>query len=161
MIRKFQESDTTQVMEIWLNGNKDAHSFIPPEYWESHREMVREQLLQAEVYVYKTEGTIQGFIGIQDEHIAGIFVKPESRCAGIGKQLLDYAKKRHAVLTLQVYTKNRRAAVGFAANASEIRSGDPPSARPAPPYFSGTHRTGSGQWPQPCIPEENPWKRRS
>ena len=73
MIRKFQESDTTQVMEIWLNGNKDAHSFIPPEYWESHREMVREQLLQAEVYVYKTAGTIQGFIGIQDEHIAGIF----------------------------------------------------------------------------------------
>ena len=109
MIQTLQESDTMQVMEIWLGGNKDAHPFIPPEYWESHREMVREQLLQAKVYVYKTEGSIQGFIGLQDDSIAGIFVKPESRCAGIGKQLLDYVKKRHAALTLQVYTKNRRA----------------------------------------------------
>ena len=28
MIREFQTADTEQVMQIWLNGNEDAHPFI-------------------------------------------------------------------------------------------------------------------------------------
>lgn len=109
MIRKFQITDTEQVMEIWLTGNIDAHSFIPKEYWLSNFDMVREQLLQAEVYVFENEGSIQGFIGIQEDYIAGIFVKEEVRSAGIGKRLLDYIKENHSALTLNVYQKNRRA----------------------------------------------------
>lgn len=109
MIREFHESDTMEVMEIWLAGNKDAHPFIPKEYWISNQEAVQKQLLQAEVYVYETEGIIHGFIGIQKDHIAGIFVKGEYRCAGIGKHLLDYVKEKHPFLTLNVYQKNRRA----------------------------------------------------
>lgn len=64
MIRKFQKEDTGQVMRIWLNGNKDAHPFIPKEYWEANYSMVEEQILQAEVFVYEADGEIQGFIGI-------------------------------------------------------------------------------------------------
>ncbi len=109
MIRKFQITDTEQVMEIWLTGNIDAHPFIPKEYWLSNFDMVREQLLQAEVYVFENEGSIQGFIGIQEDYIAGIFVKEEVRSAGIGKRLLDYIKENHSALTLNVYQKNRRA----------------------------------------------------
>ena len=109
MIRKFQITDTEQVMEIWLTGNIDAHPFIPKEYWLSNFDMVREQLLQAEVYVFENEGSIQGFIGIQEDYIAGVFVKEEVRSAGIGKRLLDYIKENHSALTLNVYQKNRRA----------------------------------------------------
>lgn len=32
MIRKLQKADTERVMEIWLNGNADAHPFIPKDY---------------------------------------------------------------------------------------------------------------------------------
>lgn len=109
MIRKFQRADMEQVMRIWLCGNMDAHPFIPKEYWESHFDMVQEQLLQAEVYVYEDETVIQGFIGIQEDHIAGIFVKRECRCAGIGKELLDFVKTNHSALTLNVYRRNCRA----------------------------------------------------
>lgn len=109
MIRKFQSTDTGQVMNIWLRGNEDAHSFIPKDYWKSNYSMVQEQLLQAEVYVHETEGTIQGFVGIQENYLAGIFVKKEVRSTGIGKQLLDYVKAIHPVLTLNVYQRNRRA----------------------------------------------------
>ena len=109
MIRKFQKTDTEQIMEIWLDGNIDAHPFIPKEYWLSNFETVCEQLLQAEVYVFENDGNIQGFIGIQENHIAGIFVKQSFRSTGIGKHLLDYAKATHSVLTLNVYQKNYRA----------------------------------------------------
>lgn len=109
MIRKFQNIDIEQVMKIWLCGNEDAHSFIPKDYWKSNYSMVQEQLLQAEVYVYEAEGTVQGFIGIQENYLAGIFVKKEVRSTGIGKQLLDYVKAIHPTLTLNVYQRNRRA----------------------------------------------------
>ena len=82
MIRKFQKEDTGQVMRIWLNGNKDAHPFIPKEYWEANYSMVEEQILQAEVFVYEADGEIQGFIGIVGGYIAGIFVDRAYRSLG-------------------------------------------------------------------------------
>lgn len=125
MIRKFEKLDAAQIMQIWLNGNIDAHPFIPKEYWTSNFDMVKEQLLQAEVYVDTSENSIQGFVGIQKEYIAGIFVKKEYRCVGIGKQLLDYAKRIHSELTLNVYQKNKRALEfymreGFTVQSEEI-----------------------------------------
>lgn len=109
MIREFQTSDTEQVMQIWLNGNEDAHPFISKEYWRSHFSEVREQLSQAEVSVYERDGKIQGFIGIADGYIAGIFVDRSHRSCGIGKQLLKYVKQTHNALSLGVYQKNKRA----------------------------------------------------
>lgn len=105
MVRRFQKSDTDKVMQIWLNGNEDAHPFIPKEYWRSNFSMVREQLLQAEIFVCETEGEIQGFIGIVGEYIAGIFVERAYRSCGIGKQLLEYVKRIYGILSLSVYQK--------------------------------------------------------
>ena len=110
MIRNFHQPDTKQVMQLWLKGNMDAHPFIPAAYWKSNFEMVQQQLSQAEIYVYEEAGGIQGFIGVQENYIAGIFVKKECRCAGIGRQLLDQVKASHPALNLNVYEKNRRAA---------------------------------------------------
>lgn len=109
MIRKFQEADAKQVMQIWLKGNTDAHSFISKEYWKSNFDIVQEQLAQAEVYVSESEKSILGFIGITDGYIAGIFVDSRCRSCGIGGQLLDYVKKKHNCLSLNVYKKNERA----------------------------------------------------
>ena len=36
MIREFQISDTQLVMQLWLAGNEDAHSFVAKEYWQSN-----------------------------------------------------------------------------------------------------------------------------
>lgn len=109
MIRKFKNSDTEQVMRLWLAGNEDAHSFVPKEYWRSHYSEVQEALLEASVFVYETDGKIQGFIGMLNEYIAGIFVEKNFRSHGIGMQLLNYVKQRYAGLSLEVYQKNTRA----------------------------------------------------
>ena len=114
MIRVFQPADAGQVMEIWLSGNADAHPFVDPAYWRSHAEEVRGQLSEAEVLVSEEEGAILGFIGVQGDFIAGIFVRREARGRGIGKCLLDTVKAKHPSLTLSVYRKNRRAAAFYA-----------------------------------------------
>lgn len=112
MIRTFQQIDTEPVMQIWLNGNIEAHGFVPQTYWLSNYAAVRDQLMQAEIFVYTEEERICGFIGIIEGYIAGIFVDAEYRSKGIGGSLLQYAKTRYASLSLSVYQKNRRA-VGF------------------------------------------------
>lgn len=109
MIRKYGEADAEQVMQIWLNGNVEAHPFVPKDYWVSNYQMVQEQLSHAEVYVLEEDGEIRGFIGIMDAYIAGIFVAEEHRSMGIGKQLLEHVKERYSTLSLSVYQQNKRA----------------------------------------------------
>ena len=98
-------------MQIWLHGNLDAHVFIAASFWTEHFEMVRDLLPQAELYVHENENTgqIDGFIGLTENHIEGIFVAKAARSKGIGKALLEYAKSRKPCLTLSVYQKNERA----------------------------------------------------
>ena len=103
MIRKFKNCDIEQIIKIWLNGNIESQQFVAKQYWKAHAPMVRKQLLQAEVYVYETDGVIQGFVGMQENYIAGIFVKKQWRCMGIGKQLLNYIKQIYTILSLNVY----------------------------------------------------------
>lgn len=111
MIRKMEEKDISDVLQIWLETNIKAHSFIDKEYWTGNYEMVKQILPEAEVYVYEEEknGQIDGFIGINDQYIEGLFVKESVQSNGIGKQLLDYAKNRKTELRLGVYQKNVRA----------------------------------------------------
>ena len=111
MIRKFESRDLDAVMQIWLQANLDAHVFIPASFWRGHFEIVRDMLPQAELYVHENEATrqIDGFIGLTENHIEGIFVVKSARSKGIGKALLEYVKSRKPRLTLGVYQKNERA----------------------------------------------------
>ena len=111
MIRKFETQDLGAIMQIWLHGNLNAHAFIPASFWTDHFETVRDMLPQAELYVHENEAPrqIDGFIGLTENHIEGIFVAKAARSKGIGKALLDYAKSRRPRLDLSVYQKNERA----------------------------------------------------
>lgn len=111
MLRAFEENDLTAIMQIWLDTNIKAHYFIPKEYWTDNYEMVRSVLPQAEIYVYENDVTkqIDGFIGLSNEYIEGIFVREGVQSNGIGKQLLEYAKCVKSNMSLCVYQENTRA----------------------------------------------------
>ena len=109
MIRELQNVDINKVADIWLKTNLETHDFISGQYWTSHYEAVKKMLPQAEVYVYEDNKIIQGFVGVRDEYIEGIFVSDKMQSHGIGKALLDYIKDKKARLQLNVYQKNVRA----------------------------------------------------
>lgn len=111
-------------MQIWLDTNVKAHNFIPKEYWTSNYPTVKKMLPQAEVYVYENDDThqIDGFIGLTNNYIAGIFIKDAAQSNGIGKQLLNYVKEMKPVLTLNVYQKNVRAVSFYLREQFSIQS---------------------------------------
>ena len=89
MIRRMGEGDLEAVAAIWLDANREAHDFIPASYWLGHFEEVRTALAQAEVWVFEAEARaeISGFIGLQEDYIAGIFVRREARSGGVNENL--------------------------------------------------------------------------
>ncbi|MDW2800709.1 N-acetyltransferase [Clostridium boliviensis] len=109
MIREFKENDLNRIMELWLDTNIQAHDFIYKSYWQDHFQEVKEILPGAIVSVYEDNGVIQGFIGLMDSYIAGIFISKDQQSRGIGSQLLNHVKKNHRQLSLKVYEKNKRA----------------------------------------------------
>lgn len=121
MIRELRKVDINKVAEIWLDTNIKTHYFISAQYWKSNFELVKELLLQATVYVYEDKQEIQGFIGLSNEYIEGIFVSAEMQSQGIGKILLNYVKGKRNKLILNVYQKNTRVISFYQREGFEIQ----------------------------------------
>ena len=121
MIRVLQKADIERVVDIWLDTNLKAHYFIPGQYWKNNIDLVKEMLPQAEVYVYENDCLIEGFIGLNDEYVEGIFVSGEMQSQGIGEILLNYAKDKRNKLHLNVYQKNARAISFYKREGFEIQ----------------------------------------
>lgn len=121
MIRELRKVDINKVAEIWVDTNIKTHYFISAQYWKSNFELVKELLLQATVYVYEDKQEIQGFIGLSNEYIEGIFVSAEMQSQGIGKILLNYVKGKRNKLILNVYQKNTRAISFYQREGFEIQ----------------------------------------
>lgn len=113
MIRKMKPTDIDNIMTVWLTANLEAHPFIDSKYWYQNASAVRNAILQAEVYCFVDNlDQVNGFIGLQGSYIAGLFVTKHYRSQHIGTTLLNIAKEKHHVLTLNVYMKNQ-AAINF------------------------------------------------
>lgn len=58
----FMENDFGEIMNLWLKSNMEAHSFISKDYWLFRFEEVKCMLPQAELFVWREEGKILGFL---------------------------------------------------------------------------------------------------
>lgn len=109
MIKEFKEENIQEVMKIWLKTNIDAHYFIPEDHWNGLYHLVENLLPKADIYLYKIENNICGFIGINNNYIEGLFISSSYQSNGYGKELLNYVKSFKNELTLKVYFQNQSA----------------------------------------------------
>ena len=116
MIRAYHPQDLATVLSIWLQGNLDAHPFVPVDYWRKNYALTAQLLPQAEVYVAEVHGQVVGFLGLMEELVAGVFVDRAHRGAGLGSALLRQAQERrdrpvsytHLIRVLLFSTNPRR-----------------------------------------------------
>lgn len=121
MIKDFKLDNLDKVMEIWLDTNIEAHNFIPKEYWKDNFELVKQMLPSADIYIFEENNVIKGFIGIVEQnYIAGLFVKKEYQREGVGKKLIEYCKSKYAHLTLHVFTRNTSAVKFYMKNNFKV-----------------------------------------
>ena len=106
MIRLAERQDLDRIMEIWLEGNLQAHDFVDPAYWTGCFQEVREAIAQADVWVWDENSRVEAFAGMVEHYLAGLFVSGAQRGKGIGGLLLEHIKEQRFPLTLHVYSRN-------------------------------------------------------
>lgn len=109
-IRNAYPEELDALVELWLQASRDAHSFVPFDFWQSRSRDMREiHLPGAQTFVCERDSMIAGFVSLVDGYLAALFVEPELQGQGIGRALLQFAQSRCDQLQLTVFTENIRA----------------------------------------------------
>ena len=108
--RPAEPQETDRLVSIRRGAEQEAQQFLPASYFDEKADAVRDELSTGDVYVIggETDGqeNVLGFIGLQDDCIAGFFIDRAFQSQGLGKRLLDFVKERYPRLTLDVFAKN-------------------------------------------------------
>lgn len=116
MIRPYHPTDSDAVLDLWLKASILAHDFVPESFWREQLPAMRELYLPlAETLVLEEKGQVLGFASLHEQRLAALFVSPDAQGRGLGRQLLDEAKRWRDSLELGVYSANTRAVAFYRA----------------------------------------------
>ncbi len=107
MIRKREEKDNDEIMNIWYKASSLAHPFLEADFVEKvERDLRTIYIPNTETWVYEDNNAVIGFISMLGNEIGGLFVLPDNHAKGIGTQLVNFIKDFHAELEVEVFEKN-------------------------------------------------------
>lgn len=108
MIRKYNESEIPELLEIWEKAALIAHPFLTQEFHEMVKELMKNKFLpNSDTWVYAEGGVIIGFISMNGNEIGGLFVNPGAQSKGVGTSLVNHQKELHNELEVEVFQENK------------------------------------------------------
>jgi len=93
-IRPYTEADFETVTAIWLASWQSTGVDAPVSLVELRKWWLKDLADGRKVYVAMTENDIAGFIGLRPGFLDQLFIAPARQSEGIGKALLDFAKRQ-------------------------------------------------------------------
>ena len=111
-IKKGEKNDYSQLMAVWESSVKATHHFLKPEDFEFYKKRVPDYFSNVDLYMIRSEETINAFMGVSGDNLEMLFVSADSRGKGYGKSLLLYALDKLNVKKVDVNEQNTQA-VGF------------------------------------------------
>ncbi|MDQ3594766.1 MAG: GNAT family N-acetyltransferase, partial [Pseudomonadota bacterium] len=113
---------------LWERSVRATHDFLSEDDIQRLLPLVRDCYLPMpalEVWVYEDTQGIGGFVGTGGNNVEMLFIDPNRRGQGIGRQLLDFVRARHDTLRVDVNEQNPQA-VGFYLHYGFIQTGRSP-----------------------------------
>ena len=101
-----------ELMSVWEASVRATHLFLSDAEVKSIKEYVPRALENVEHLIVAESKKSVAFMGIQKERLEMLFVAPEERGKGIGKQLLQYGFQNYGITEVTVNEQNPQA-VGF------------------------------------------------
>ena len=130
-IRRFQAHQLLECLKVWRAATQKAHDFLPAEVRRAQfRQLRRRQIAEAETWVWLEATEVLGFISLPEPgFVGGLFVHPSAQQRGVGRALIEHARRRHKQLLVDVYQKNGSArafyrSLGFRALSESQSDGD-------------------------------------
>ncbi len=92
-IRPYRESDFDDVIHIWHDGQESTGVRSPDSVANLCERWALQRSGGCEAYIAESAGRAVGFITFQDAEVKQLYVDPARQRQGIGKALLDFAKR--------------------------------------------------------------------
>ena len=109
-----KHSDYEELTQVWEASVRATHNFLPDSYIELLKNLVLTRYLDAVMLICTRDrqNRITGFAGVAAGKIEMLFIAPQHRGEGLGKQLLHYAMQHLNADELDVNEQNPQA-LGF------------------------------------------------
>ena len=109
-----KQSDYEELTQVWEASVRATHDFLPDSYIDLLKNLVLTRYLDAVMLICTKDShqRITGFAGVAAGKIEMLFIDPDHRGKGLGKQLLRYALEHLNADELDVNEQNPQA-LGF------------------------------------------------
>lgn len=106
-------ADYPELILVWEASVRATHDFLQEEDIQFYKPLILNEYLKAvDLYCVKNNDTIAGFMGLSESSIEMLFIHPDFRGSGIGKNLLQFAVNELKVNKVDVNEQNDQA-LGF------------------------------------------------
>ena len=114
VIRTPKQSDYEELTRVWEASVRATHDFLPNSYIQLLKDLVLTRYLDAVMLICTKDShqRITGFAGVAAGKVEMLFIDPDHRGQGLGKQLLRYALEHLHADKLDVNEQNSQA-LGF------------------------------------------------
>lgn len=111
MIQQPTSQDYDELLTVWEASMRSSHHFLTEEDIRFFKPLIREQYFQAvTLYIIRNqEEKIAAFMGLSDELVEMLFVRPDEQGKGYGKQLMEYALHEKGICKVDVNEQNKQA----------------------------------------------------
>ncbi|MDO4276234.1 MAG: GNAT family N-acetyltransferase [Eubacteriales bacterium] len=105
---------TERLTEIWYRSVRATHLFLSDKEIEKIKKYVPEAIKHVShlIIAESDTGRKVGFMGIEEQRLEMLFLLPEERGNGLGKQMVQYGIEKYGVHEVTVNEQNPQAA-GF------------------------------------------------
>lgn len=122
-LRPSRATDGEAVVDLWRRAVDATHDFLSAEYRQAIDAEVAAFLPHAPLLLaVDAQDRPQGFMLVDGTHMEALFIDPDVRGQGIGRQLVEHALAQHPQLTTDVNAQNAQA-VGFYLRMGFVETG--------------------------------------
>lgn len=105
--------DYVEITGVWEASVRATHTFLTEDDIQYYKPLILKEYLKAvTLFCTRDQNEITGFLGLDDDKIEMLFIRPDYRGKGVGKALLDFAVTEKKARKVDVNEQNEQA-VGF------------------------------------------------
>ncbi|WP_429065890.1 acetyltransferase [Aeromonas bestiarum] len=134
-IEQAKTQDYPTLIALWEASVRATHHFLPEAEIDALKPLILEHYFAAvDLVCGRDEAAgIVGFCGVHDGNIEMLFIAPEARGCGVGRQLVDHAISHQGATRVDVNEQNGQA-LGFYQRMGFVVTGRSPLDGQGKPY---------------------------
>lgn len=109
-----REKLRSDILDIWEKSVRATHHFLSDEEINKIKEYVPQAIdgVRHLIVAENEIGKIIAFMGVENKRLEMLFISPDERKKGFGRQLIEYGIKNYEIMEVTVNEQNPQA-VGF------------------------------------------------